>query len=352
MTEVHWLEMDHPADTTGLQGVLAGPPIERLALLMRTEGHTGANDTARQLARMALDPLLAPLADAGRAAVVLANGCEGVATPGAYALVRRAGDPGAPATAGLRIGLARSSLVPADVIGTPQMIDRVAATVAQAVADAGLLCPAVALVLVKQPALAASACATEPWRADLRRGRALAALGVAVALGEIARDAIAPPAIASDLSLYSRHAMTFAGPECDRIEAIVLGQLPLQSGMTDNGLRIAVCHPSDLLDAGSIRRLLLAQGLGFDAAGELREPGRVRAVLSKAGPQPDGRVRGARTAIFGSALAPDSHMRAAQSGLLGGLFGSTRFFVSGDPVQQAPAGGGVAAVIVQHTPTP
>lgn len=346
MTEVHWFDMSHPADYAGLQALIDdAASVSRLAVLVKTEGHTATNDFARQLSRTALDPLLAPWTDDGRAIAVLANGCEGVATPGGYALIERRSTK--PRHDGeLRLGIARSAALPEAVVGEPAAIDAVAACVTAACADAGLMTDQVALAILKCPTLLASRCTDSPHRSDQHRGRAIAALGAAVALGEVARSRIGAEAIANDPALRSAKAMTFAGPEQAAVEAIVLGHATGAAG----ALRLGVCHPRDMLDAASIRRLAMALGLRFDDAGELMEPERLLAVFSKAGPTSDGRVRGARTGIFTSAYSADSHMRAAQSGLLGSLFGSTRFFVSGDPVQQAPPGGGVVALIVKGLP--
>jgi cyanuric acid amidohydrolase len=276
---------------------------------------------------------------------VLANGCEGVATPGGYALIeRRSTKPDD--SAGLRFGLARSAALPDEAFGEPAAIDAVAACVTAACADAGLTTDQVAIAILKCPTLLASRCAGALHRSDQHRGRAIAALGAAVALGEIERSRIAAGDIAHNAQLRTARAMTFAGPEQAAVEAIVLGH----AADTAGALRLGVCHPRDMLDAASIRRLAMSLGLRFDDAGELMEPERLLAVFSKAGPTPDGRVRGARTGIFTSAYLADSHMRASQSGLLGSLFGSTRFFVSGDPVQQAPPGGGVVALIVKGLP--
>ncbi len=349
MTEVHWFDMAHPGDYSQLAAVLGDlASVERLAVLVKTEGHTAPNDFARQLSRSVLDPMLGTLTARGRAVAVLANGCEGAATPGGYALLRRTAST--PTAAGdLRFGIARSAPLAPDRVGIEAAIDAVADCVRQACVDGELGPDEAALAIVKLPTLLAGSRPHEAWRSDQHRGRAIAALGVAVALGEIDRARIPASAIAADATLFSRRAMTFAGPEQDCIEAVVLGNAPATAPAAPGSLRIGVCHPADMLDAGTIRRLLLAMGLHFDAAGELTEPGRVLAVLSKAGPQSDGRIRGARTAIFTSAAAPDSLMRSVQSGVVGSLFGSTRFFVSGDPVQQAPAGGGVVAVIVKGT---
>ena len=84
-------------------------------------------------------------------------------------------------------------------------------------------------------------------------------------------------------------------------------------------------------------------GLALDTDGELAAPERVVACFVKAGAADDGRVRGAPTTILRSAITPEQHMRAALSGAFGALLGTTRVFITGDPVHAAPAGGGVRA---------
>ena len=67
-------------------------------------------------------------------------------------------------------------------------------------------------------------------------------------------------------------------------------------------------------------------------------------MFLKAGVAPDGRVRGERTTVFHSDLDPDKHMRATASGVIGGILGTGRVFVSGGTEHQAPPGGGVVRV--------
>jgi cyanuric acid amidohydrolase len=112
-------------------------------------------------------------------------------------------------------------------------------------------------------------------------------------------------------------------------------------------LQVASAQVADILDAAGIRRMLGGAGVRIDRWGELVDPSEVTALLLKGGVAPDGQVRGRRTTVFSSGLAPDWHMRAAQSGVVGSVLGHTRCFVSGDPIQQAPPGGAIAAAIVR-----
>jgi len=274
---------------------------------------------------------------------MLAIGCEGVSTPSGYVLIETPDTEAMcdPEHSALVLGTATSSPPPAEEIGTPALVDRVAATVRAALADAHLLPEQAVLVLVKGPLLAPRHPLATPARANGTRGRAVAALGVAVALGEVAREKVTMESIAADLSLYTRRAMTFAGPELDRIEVVAFGN---RAGACGH-LRICATLTRDLLDCASIKRMLLGAGLELDELGELAEPARVKAVLAKCGVAPDGLLRGGRTTVYTSSLTPEVHMRAAESGVLGAIFGTTRYFISGDPIQQSSAGGGIAAAI-------
>jgi cyanuric acid amidohydrolase len=313
---------------------------------MKVEGNHAPNDFSRELARRALHEVLAHHRLAERALTLLAIGCEGVATPLAYVIADL--DDDAPSLRELRlaIGLATSAPIPATQRGTTGLVESVAATVAAALRDAKLAATEVGLVLVKVPTAPVGAVDTTPKHASMRRGRSIAALGTGIALDEIAPDRVTDEMIGRDDMLdylYARRAMTFAGPELDRVEVVALGNRPGVGG----DLVVASTLLSDILDAPAIRRMLTANDVTLTDGGALADPAVVPALLLKAGIAPDGRVRGARTIAYSSALPPESHMRAAASGVLGSILGHTRFFISGDPIHHAPRGGGIAAALIR-----
>ena len=344
-------DMAGPADTAGLAAILAAHPSAiRAVVFAKTEGHAGPNDFSRDLARAALTRSLAEAELAQASTVMLAIGCEGVSTPCGYALIEtpdtEAMSACGPEHSALVMGTAVSAAPPAEEIGTPALVDRVAATVHAALANAGLAPDDAVLVLVKGPVLPARHPLATGVRTNGSRGRAVAALGVGVALGEVPRERVSTESIATDLSLYSRRAMTFAGPELDRIEVVAFGNRVGAPG----DLRICATLTRDILDAASIKRMLLGAGFALDNAGELVQAGRVQAIFAKCGVAPDGMLRGGRTTVFSSSLLPETHMRAAESGVLGAIFGTTRYFISGDPIQHSTPGGGVAAAIYRIPP--
>jgi len=339
-------DMSGPGDASGLAAALAAhPSAVRAVVFAKTEGHAGPNDFSRDLARGALSRALADAELARQSTVMLAIGCEGVSTPCGYALIETPDTDDMcdcePGHSALVLGTAVSGVPPAGEIGTPALVDRVAATVLAAMKDAGLTPEDTALVLVKGPVLPARHPLANAVRTDGSRGRAVAALGVGVALGEVNREKVSMESIAADLSLYTRRAMTFAGPELDRVEVVAFGNRPGAPGC----LRICATLTRDILDAASIKRMMVTQGFTLDDAGELVEVNRVQAIFAKCGVSPDGHLRGGRTTVFSSSLLPEMHMRAAESGVLGSIFGTTRYFISGDPIQHSTPGGGVAAAI-------
>jgi cyanuric acid amidohydrolase len=344
--ELVTIDMADPADVDGLAGALdALGPIRRLAVLAKLEAQPGCEDESRSRARRAVDTMLAARGLAERAVVLLAVGCEGVATPFAQLIVdldspSNGERPGPPR---LVLGIARSAPVAPAERGARALVDRVADTVRRALDDAALTPAQVGLALVKCPVAPQDAADASADQRSLSRGRAIAALGAGVALREIAEQRLSDSMIASDIGVFARRAMTFAGSEIDRVEAVVLGNRPGAGGT----LQVTSAQLADILDGAGIRRMLAGAGVRIDRWGELVDPDEVAALLLKAGVAPDGLVRGRRTTVFSSGLAPDWHMRAAQTGLVGSLLGHTRCFISGDPIQQAAPGGAVAAAIVR-----
>jgi cyanuric acid amidohydrolase len=342
-----------PGDVHGLRDILSRLPlgrVQRLALLGKTEGTATINDFSRELAVRAAEEALHQAGGQSlldRATLIFSTGCEGVLTPHVSVIARIDSDDAAGGPPRLAMGGARSRLLTAGELTTPAHIRAVAASVQAAMEDAGLTREQVAIVFVKAPILKhKDAAATGDPAVIARAGssgrsRAAAALGVALALGEIDDAGVDGVAIGTDHHVHARRAMTFSGTEVMHNEVIVLGNRPGAGG----DLMAHAAPLSDILDTRSLKRLFREAGCGLDADGELTGTEKLRGVYLKAGVAPDGLVRGERTTVFQSEVDPDKHMRAAASGLVGGLVGTTRVFVSGGAEHQAPPGGGLCAVI-------
>ncbi|MDE0059694.1 MAG: ring-opening amidohydrolase, partial [Defluviicoccus sp.] len=278
--------------------------------------------------------------------LIFSTGSEGVLSPVVYVLAAIDDDSGGDEER-LVIGGGRTRAMTAGELVTRTHARLIAGAAEAAMAEAGLAPDRVALVLVKSPILShRDAAATGDPAIVARAGssgqsRGAAALGVALALGELSEEEIGDTRIGVDLDRHSRRTMSFSGTEVEVGEVLVLGNRPGAGGST----RVFSGPMADILDARSLKHLFRTAGCGLDRAGEVVSPEKLRAVFVKAGVAPDGRVRGERTTVFHSDLDPDKHMRATASGVIGGMIGTGRVFVSGGTEHQAPPGGGLCACI-------
>ncbi len=350
---VHRLDMAHPGDVSALDRRIAEgvvKPEEIVAVIGKTEGNGGVNDFTRGYFTLALMNLLAR--HLGRPAdqvvkeipCILSGGTEGVLTPH-YTVFCRSAGPGTAGPARLAIGRAFSPPLPAEAVGRQAQVLMVAEAVRAAMADAGLEDPAdVRFVQVKCPCVTverAQAAARPPRTADPGRSmayaRAAGAFGVALALREIEAERLGDDAMLSDFGLQSPRASISSGIEVDRCEVVVLGN----SGAWAGDLAIA-CRPmADALDFQGVVDALADLGQAPGSA-------RVEAALVKCEPDRRGRIRGGRhTMLDDTDINAQRHIRGAVGGLVAGLLGDTRLFVSGGAEHQGPDGGGLVALIAR-----
>ncbi|MFO1038986.1 MAG: ring-opening amidohydrolase [Geminicoccaceae bacterium] len=355
---VHRIPAAAPDDLSGVlaligSGALAPGSIR--AVLGKTEGNGCVNDFTRAFAvsawRQALAPHLAPV-DLDAIAMVMSGGTEGVLAPHWLVLAEAAETTGQrPA---LAIGRARTSDLPPQELGRVGQVAMVAEGVRSAMRDAGIEHPAdVHFVQIKVPLLTAAriaaaekaghTVATRDTLKSMGLSRGAAALGVALALGEVAEARLSDGVIGTDTSLYSSVASTSAGVELQDHEIVVLGMSERWSGS------LAVEHAvmRDAIDVEPVRAALVRAGL--PCTGQLAEALRPRlvALLAKAEAGSTGTLRGRRhTMLDDSDIASTRHARAAVGGALAALVGHGEIYVSGGAEHQGPDGGGPVAVIV------
>ncbi len=360
---VHRMPAAAPDDTAPLaEAIGAGriDPAGIVAILGKTEGNGCVNDFTRAFAVRALkDALAAHLPPAGvdRVSYVMSGGTEGGLAPHWLVLGRAPGAPAATAVSALAIGGAHSPTLQAEGLGRREQVGMVADAVRAAMADAAIDDPAdVHFVQIKCPLLTAARVAAAEGRGatvatrdtlkSMALSRAASALGVAVALGEVAPEAIDDAMIGVDTSLYSGRASTSAGVELENHEVVVLGMSRAWSGP------LAIDHAvmADAIDTEPVRRAL--RRLGFTADGQLSpaERGALVALLAKAEASRSGRLRGHRhTMLDDSDISSTRHARAFAGGALAALVGHAEIFVSGGAEHQGPDGGGPVAVIADRS---
>lgn len=363
---VHRVPTAHPADVSGLldlirSGAVAAPEIK--AIFGKTEGNGCVNDFTRPFALTALQNALAgplgctPDEVARRVAMVMSGGTEGGLSPHLIVFAAGPAEPGRPAAGkGLAIGTASTREFLPEELGRVAQIEATADAVSTAMADAGITDPDdVHYVQVKCPLLTSEAAASAAARGrtvvtdstykSMGYSRGASALGVALALGEIARAALRDEAICRRFDLWSGRASTSSGIELMHNEVIVLGN----SGRWASEDAIAHRVMRDAIDVPAV--LAALADVGLSSSGQLDDDARrqVAAVLAKADPSTTGHIRGARHVMLeDSDINATRHARALVGGVLAGIIGRTDLFVSGGAEHQGPDGGGPVAIIARR----
>src|SRR5881409_1748302 len=204
-----------PSDTSGLHALADAGKVTRdnlVALVGKTDGTGFHDDWGRVWADAALREWTAELLGIPKDEVakhvifVLSGGCPGVITPHIAAVTRdwvEVGQPGSEKR--LAVGRAGSDAIAAEEVGRMGMIRKVASATHEAMKDAGITDPKdVHLVMVKVPGLTVASIKDAESRGktvvshDLTFGpegagvyaNDGAALGVALALGEVKESAL------------------------------------------------------------------------------------------------------------------------------------------------------------------
>jgi len=277
--------MATPADTSGLQKLADSGKIRPdtlVALVGKTEGTGQHDDWGRVWADVALREwtakfLAIPVADvAQRVIFVLSGGCPGVITPHIAAVTREMVDvTGSGDAKRLVVGRAGSEPMAPEEVGRMGQIHKVAEATHRAMADAGLTDPGdVHLVMVKVPGLTVASIRDAESRGetvvshDLTFGpegagsyaNDAAALGVALALGEVQRSSLSDQVVRRNWDLYSEVAMTSSGGEKRHGEVVVFGN----GAGAQSELQIGHAVTKDFIDAEGVRSALRSAGVKFN----------------------------------------------------------------------------------------
>jgi cyanuric acid amidohydrolase len=351
-----------PGDVSGLMAMIGSGTIDPkaiLAILGKTEGNGGVNDFTREYAVAALCTALAPQLGLSpqeveqRIAFVMSGGTEGVLSPHITVFTRRdAGRPAGLSGKRLSIGMAHTRDFLPEELGRSAQITETAKAVKAAMEDAGIADPAdIHFVQIKCPLLtsdrveAANArgnkTATTSAYSSMAYSRGASALGVAVALGEIASD-VSDDDVLRRYDLFSKVASTSSGIELMHNVVIVLGN----SMSSTSEFAIGHAVMSDAIDAAAVMSAL--ESVGLRSAPQATNGRELVNIFAKAEASPDGSVRGFRhTMLEDTDISSTRHARAAVGGLIAGLAGTGAVYVSGGAEHQGPAGGGPVAVIAR-----
>ncbi|MFD0885884.1 ring-opening amidohydrolase, partial [Streptosporangium algeriense] len=348
--EVRKVAIESVTDASGLSRLIDDGVIEAhrvLAVIGKTEGNGGVNDYTRILADRAFREVLA---DRGHPApqdvpLVWSGGTDGVLSPHATIFATTA-DAEPSQEPRLSVGVAMSEVILPEDIGRPAMVEKVAAGVRKAMEIAGIDDPAdVHYVQTKTPLLTLATIndarsrgrdvVVEDTGPSMDISNSTTALGVAVALGEIATPTAEQ--IHRDLSLYSSVASCSSGVELDRAQIVVVGNVRGVGGR----YRIGHSVMRDALDADGIWAAIRSSGIDLPERPHPSDlDGRLVNVFMKCEADPSGRVRGRRNIMLDDS---DVHwhrqIKATVGGVAASVTGDPAVFVSVAAVHQGPSGG-------------
>lgn len=364
---VHRFPMSDPGDVSAIAKAIAAGiivPARIIAILGKTEGNGCVNDFSRGYATQSLRHLLATHLDEAALAgisLVMSGGTEGALTPH-WIVFEVIEDSDRPQTAPR--ALAMASVVTRDLLpeefGRTAQVELVAQGVREAMSRAGITssddvhfvqikCPLLTVARTAEAAARGYGCVTGDTLKSMGYSRGASALGVALALGELDRDAIGDAVIGSDFELFSRRASASAGIELMGHEIVVLGMSDAWTGE----LRIDHAVMADAIDLAPIGSMLSRLGLGERYPLDAQARDAIVTLLVKAEASRSGQVRGLRhTMLDDSDISQTRHARAFVAGVLAGAIGHTALFVSGGAEHQGPDGGGPCAVIVDAARMP
>ena len=361
---VHRLPAASPDDVSALvEAVHSGriDPRAIVAVLGKTEGNGCVNDFTRGFATRVLKQAVADLSGrsmadvAANVAFVMSGGTEGGLSPHWLVFESRT-VPGSDARAirpSLAIGVAMTPALLPEEIGRRRQVQATADAVRAAMRDAGIAsaadvhyvqvkCPLLTRQRVEEAAARGRDVATEDTYLSMGYSRGASALGVAIALGEVAADAVDDAVVCRDARLHSGRASTSAGIELMENQVMVLGN----STAWQSPFAIGHGVMRDALDVDAVEQALETVARIAGQPVQRRGDNRIAAVLAKAEPSRSGMIRGRRhTMLDDSDIHASRHARALVGGVLAGMFGDTQLFVSGGAEHQGPDGGGPVAVI-------
>jgi ring-opening amidohydrolase-like protein len=357
--EVRKVPLHHVSDASELEKLIHDGVIEAdrvVAVVGKTEGNGGVNDYTRIIADRAFREVLAGHGahDVHEIPIVWSGGTDGVISPHATIFATVPPDA-APRSDEPRVsvGFAMSEQLLPEDIGRTAMITKVAAAVREAMQRAGIDEPAdIHYVQTKTPLLTIDTIRdaasrghdvfTDDTLISMDVSNGTAALGIAVALGEIGLPSDAD--VMRNRDLYSSVASCSSGVELDRAQVVVVGNARGIGGR----YRIGHSVMRDALDSDGIWAAIRDAGLALPERphpSDLR--GRLVNVFLKCETSQDGKVRGRRNAMLDDS---DVHwhrqIKACVGGVAAAVTGDPAVFVSVSAAHQGPDGGGPVAAIV------
>lgn len=276
--EVHTVAMDAPEDVSGVADLFHRglvDPAHVVAIIAQTEGDGHARGYCalclRRLFAAKLGLTEAEIFD--RIPMLMIGGTAGLMSPHFTILVNKPSvHTGKPGERRLVIGVASTRPLAAEEYGTLAQLRLVTQAVTEAMKTAGipsgedvvcveLKCPQMTRRMLSDAMAAGVRLATSDLRHSSQLCRGAAALGAAVALGEIASDAVDDSAIGGRPDLFSTKASASSGNEQVSVRVVVLGSVANAPGSFVAGGGV-MAHQLDVVGA---QAAFVAAGLRLES---------------------------------------------------------------------------------------
>ena len=336
-----------PDDLTGLQRLVNEgqlDPATIVAILGKTEGNGCVNDFTRGFAVQTLKAYLSDRVSpsvAENMIYIMSGGTEGVLSPHLTIFTREAVAPEAARHWGLVLGISRTRDFLPEEIGTLAMVQEVAAAVKGAIESAGLAIPDVHFVQIKCPLITSQQSRSgQPMRTtnsyqSMAYSRGASALGVAVAMGEVALAELAESDICNNYQHFSSVASTSAGVELRNCEIILMGNAAHSASDFVIGHRVM----RHALDQEAVQQAIESTGQPIE---------QVVNVFAKAEADPSGYILGQRHTMLDDSDINHTRMaRAVVGAVVAAAVQDPMVYVSGGSEHQGMPGGGPVAVIAK-----
>jgi len=332
-----------------------------VAILGKTEGNGAVNDYTRALATLSFQMLLAHRSNrkieeiARRVPIIWSGGTEGLMSPHAT-IFTRGPDRGTPSgDKRFTVGTAYTRDLLPEEFGAAVHAQVAADGVRAAIKDAGIESPEdIHFIQIKTGALTTERIAAARTRGrpvvttdtykSMAYARAVAALGIGAATGEIPLSKLTDAVIGHDFTVFSNVASTSSGVELMNCEIIALGN----SARSTSDLVIAHSVMKDAIDAAAVREALRRAGLSVECELSERDRGRLVNVFAKCEPDPSGATRGRRHVMFEDGdINYTRHIRGVVNAVVASVTGDTMCYISAGAEHQGPPSGGVVAVLAR-----
>ena len=361
-SEIICVPMSSPGDVSQVVALFDDgrvDPKNVVAIMEQTEG----DPYCRAYATLAMQDLLSGHLGIShqevfdRIPMLMIGGVGGIMCPHINLFVKKPSTAAASGEERLSIGVASSRVMLPEEFGTLTQVDLVAETTKQAMADAGITrADQMHCVEVKMPAMTPARIEDAIGRGKLvingnpvaasSMAKGASALGVAVATGEVDRDALHEGSVNVEKQHYSTIASTSAGGEQVACRVVVVGNV------AGSPSRFVAAHGmmKDQLDVVGARKAFANAGLEMDD-GVLTEQsrGRLAACFVNAGADFITNIRGRRHTIHSDFLNSFGGVQAktAAHAIVSSIVGDTLLLASAGAEHQGPPGANLICVIAE-----